>query len=50
MASTDLLIIIITQFDFAGVPKIIIQVSHPNDDIYPVLETYYRVKFGKIYT
>ena len=40
MASTDLLIII-TQFDFAGVPKIIIQVSHPKNDNYPVSETSY---------
>ena len=40
MASTDLLIII-TQFDFAGVPKIIIQVSHPKNDIYFVSENSY---------
>ena len=38
MASTDLLIII-TQFDFAGVPKIIIQVRE--NDNYPVSETSY---------
>ena len=41
MASTDLLIIIITQFDFADIPKIIIQLSHPKNDIYPVSETFY---------
>ena len=40
MASTDLLIII-TQFEFAGVPKIIIQVSHPKNDIYFVSENSY---------
>lgn len=38
MASTDLLIII-THFDFAGVPKIIIQVRE--NDNYPVSETSY---------
>ena len=38
MASTDLLIII-THFDFAGVPKIIIQVREI--DNYPVSETSY---------
>ena len=40
MASTELLLIV-TQFDFAGVPKIIIQVSHPKKDVYPVSETSY---------
>ena len=40
MASTDL-IIIITQFDLAGVPKIIIRVSHPKNDIDLVSETSY---------